>query len=177
MSLPEDDIQIFRVYQTWLNTGQLRYNFDEEECWLHLGKLWIFADKIRSPRLKNTTVDAIFEVVTKNSDISFAEPETVDFVFPETMPNPALRRMFVHLFLHLGHIPKHANMELYPQPFLATALRKAMSKTKIKLSVAPPVSAYYHEDCCGPCCKHGSVAEPMSSSAHPECLVRTGEDI
>jgi len=177
MSLPEDDVQIFRIYQTWLNTGQLRYNFDKEECWLHLGKLWIFADKICSTRLMNKTVDAFFEVVTKNSDLPFADPETVNYVFGKTMPGSPLRRMFVRIFLSYGYILDDDEMNAYPREFLATALRKAMSKTKIMLSVAPPVTEYYHEDCCGPCCKHGSVAEPISSSAHPECLVRTGEDI
>jgi len=152
MSLPEDDVQIFGIYQTWLNTDQLRYNFDEEECWLHLGKLWIFADKICSPRLKNKTVDALFEVVTKNSEVPFAEPETVDYVYGETMQGSVLRMIFIRIFLYLGHAEDDHKMHSYPQQFLAIALRMAMSRLNRKSPWALPVSARYHQDCCEPCC-------------------------
>ncbi len=175
MSLPEDDVQIFRIYRAWVYTGQLRYNFDEEECWLHLGKLWIFADKICSPRLKNKTLDAFFELITKNREVPFAKPETVDYVYGKTMPDSALRRIFVRLFLYLYSTSGGDKMDLYPQEFLAMALRKAMFRIKTKSSGALPASSAYHEDCSGTCCKHRSIAEPMSSSAHNKSLPRAAE--
>jgi len=177
MSLPEDDVQIFRIYRAWVYTGQLRYNFDEEECWLHLGKLWIFADKICSPRLKNKTLDAFFELITKNREVPFPKPETVDYVYGKTMPDSALRRIFVRLFLYLYSTSGADKMDLYPQEFLAMALRKAMFRIKTKSSGALPASSTYHEDCSETCCKHRSIAEPMSSSAHNKSLPRGAAEI
>ncbi len=66
-------------------------------------------------------------------------------------------------------------MDLYPQEFLAMALRKAMFRIKTKSSGALPASSAYHEDCSGTCCKHRSIAEPMSSSAHNKSLPRAAE--
>lgn len=172
MSLPEDDVQIFTIYRAWVYTGQLRYNFDEEECWLHLGKLWIFADKVCSPQLKNKTLDAFFELVTRNSEVPFARPETVGYVYDKTMPGSALRNIFVRLFLHLGYTSGDQKMDLYPQEFLAVALRKAMSRLKTMTSSTLPASSAYHEDCCGQCCKKRSITEPKTSRGHSKSLPR-----
>lgn len=177
LSLPEDDVQIFRIYRAWVYTGQLQYNFDEEECWLHLGKLWIFADKVCSPRLKNKTLDAFFELVLNNSEVPFAKPETVGYVYDKTMPGSALRRIFVRLYLHLGYTSGDKKMDMYPQEFLAIALRKAMSRMKTMASGALPASSAYHEECCGLCCKNRSIIEPKSSSVHTKSLPRGAAEI
>lgn len=118
-------------------TGQLRYNFDEEECWLHLGKLWIFADKICSPRLKNKTLDAFFELITKNSEVPFAKPETVDYVYGKTMPDSALRRIFVRLFLYLYSTSGGDKMDLYSQEFLAMCPEKGHVQDKDQVVWGP----------------------------------------
>ena len=149
MSLPDDDVQIFRVYQSWLNTGELRYNFDNEDMWLHLAKLWIFADKICSTVLKNRTIDAFFDIVTKNSDISFANADTVRFVFEHTMPKCPLRRVFARLFLWLGDCPKP--LSAYPVEFLEVPLKICMRLYPRQTS-HPPDRRIYHEACLEPCC-------------------------
>lgn len=61
--------------------------------------------------------------------------------------------------------------------FSRCALRKGMFRIKTKSSGALPASSAYHEDCSGTCCKHRSIAEPMSSSADSKSLPRGAAEI
>lgn len=150
MSLPHDDVQIFNIYQTWLNTGELRYNFDDEEWWMHLAKLWVFADKICSPQLRNKTTDAFFNVVAQNCDLQFAEAQTVHYVWENTMPGSYLRRILVRFFFYIGRYPEV--LSLYPHEFLSVSLGRAMDKVNLVPKGNLPKSSLYHQNCSEPCC-------------------------
>ncbi|KAL8687741.1 MAG: hypothetical protein Q9218_006173 [Villophora microphyllina] len=40
IALPEDDVEVFKVYYTWLNSGELRYTFGhDDEKWCVLGSI------------------------------------------------------------------------------------------------------------------------------------------
>ena len=159
ISLPDDDVQIFKIYQTWLNKGELRYNFDDEEWWLRLAKLWIFADKIRSIRLKNKTIDAFFDIINDNEEITFADTKTVHFVYENTAWDSPLRRIFVRFYLHLT--PLEEPPSLYPQEFLAAVVSKVLHYESVwrptrmgqDLRILGRRSEAFHEDCAEDCCK------------------------
>ena len=157
MSLPDDEVHIFKVYEAWLNSKELRYNFDEEECWLHLAKLWIFADKICSFQLKNKVTDAFYDVVSQNKDLSFAKPDVVHFIYEHTSPNSSLRSIICYLFYFTECC--RATYILYPQEFLAWTLRTAMKTLNSKRSKTPRGSEKYHEKCLEPCCKESMQSE------------------
>lgn len=155
--LPDDDVQVFKVYQTWLNTGSLRYIFDheKEEWWLHLAKLWIFTDKIRSPRLRNRVTDAFFDIVARNGsnvdkNFAYAQAGTVDYVYSNTYRGSPLRMIFVELYLYLS--PSNTSMRRYHPEFLATTLKEAMTNKGPPRNKLPR-SALYHMDCEDSCCK------------------------
>ena len=75
ISLLEDDVQLFRTYQTLPDPRKLRYNFDSKDCWLHLTELWIFADKVCSSGLKKKSVDSLFKTFTKRIIVPSADPK------------------------------------------------------------------------------------------------------
>ncbi|KAL8868199.1 MAG: hypothetical protein Q9174_005145, partial [Haloplaca sp. 1 TL-2023] len=129
ISLPEDYVQTFRVYQTWLQTGELRYNFDEEGLWLTLGKLWIFADKMCSPRFGNRIVDAIFDTLAQNKNESVPVPDvdTVHYIYDNTVKKSKLRRIFTRVFIMLA--PTNACLTAYPIEFLAEVIARISSDT------------------------------------------------
>ena len=129
ISLPEDHVQTFRIYQTWLLTGELRYNFDDEGLWLTLARLWIFADKICSPRFENSIVDAFFDILTENDNesVPVASADAVHYVYDHTVHGSRLRRLFTRFFIQLA--PKKTRLVEYPTEFLAAIISRMRSDT------------------------------------------------
>lgn len=158
--LPDDDVRLFGVYQTWLNTNQLRYSFEHEQCWLHLAKLWIFADKICALKFRNKVVDAFFDVYISNAGkVKFASAHTVNYVYEHTAVNSSLRELFLGLFFQMDH--DKPNMVPYPCFFLASIAEiclltegclSAMREEHDYMSYAGG-SHKFHEFCDGPSCR------------------------
>ena len=120
VSLPEDDVGTFKIYQTWLNTTQLRYNFDQVESWLCFAKLWVFADKIGSNALKNETIDAICLTVKKNPHLDWASPQAVCYTFDNTSSISPLRNLVVNHAYHAAeNSPPPSELENYPVAFVS----------------------------------------------------------
>lgn len=159
ISFPEDDVAVFKVYLTWLNLKTLRFNFDHEEWWCYLAKLWIFADKICAPKFMNKVVDAFFEVFFDNRDISFASAGAVHYVYEHTSTDSALRRIFVRFFLQMTM--KNINLQPYPHDFVVGVVSKILvnegCRQQIKTAQASIMtkshSRIYHQQCGNPCCK------------------------
>lgn len=164
LSMPEDDVDIFRIYQTWLNTGDLRYNFDGEIWWLRLARLWIFADKVSSHRLKNRTIDSFFDIVDKNKNMVFADAWITHYIFEHTSPLSPLRRLLSRLFFHLK--PSRDDLASYPPVFLAEVLGRARFHEPTWSAVAKVQSALVqkhrrsdlHMDCSLECCAKKNMA-------------------
>lgn len=120
VSLPEDDVETFKIYHAWLNTMQLRYNFDHVEWWLCFAKLWVFADKIGSIALKNRTADAICVTVKHNRSLDWASPRAVCYTFDNTSSDSPLRKLVVyHAFLSAWRRPLLSELENYPVAFVS----------------------------------------------------------
>ena len=121
VSLPEDDVGTFKIYQTWLNTAQLRYNFDHVEWWLCFAKLWVFADKIGSNDFKDRTVDAICATVKNNPNLNWASAPAVCYTFDNTSSDSPLRDLVVgHAYHTVEKIPRSSSeLENYPIAFVS----------------------------------------------------------
>lgn len=122
VSLPEDDVDTFKIYQTWLTTTQLRYNFDDGDWWLCFTKLWVFADKIGAVTLRNKVMDAMLDTVKKHPETPRASPHAVIYMY-ETMSGdcPVLTVFLTH-FLSSTTTRKDftwRELRAYPSAFLA----------------------------------------------------------
>ena len=158
-SLEEDEVPVFKVYQTWLNTHQLRYNFDSDEWWLHLSKLWIFADKIQASNFKNRVVDSFFSVFVGNLGLAFATADTVNYVYDNTTVVSYLRRLFIRFYLHM--FDHKIDLARYPHEFILEALTKITKdggcRNQIRAmqgAMDTKRSPMYHEECLDPCCRN-----------------------
>lgn len=159
VSLPEDEVPVFKVYQTWLNAQELRYTFDHEDWWLHLAKLWIFADKVCAYQFSNKVVDAFFKVFFDNTKLNFATAKVVNHVYDHTSSQSVLRRIFVRFFLQMADKP--IDLRFYPQDFLASVLHKLTAdkgyekyfKAKQVAIIHRANSYVYHQNCLKACCK------------------------
>lgn len=162
VSLPEDEVSVFKVYQTWLNAQELRYTFDHEDWWLHLSKLWIFADRMCAYQFSNKIVDAFFKVFFDNTELDFATPKVVNYVYENTASHSALRRIFVRFYLQLAY--RTIDLRSYPQEFLATVLRKLTAdkgyeryfKATQSAIINKDSSHLYHSNCGKICCKENT---------------------
>ena len=159
VSLPEDDVETFKIYQTWLNTTQLRYNFDHVEWWLCFAQLWVFADKIGSTALKNKTIDAICATVRDNCHLDWASPRAVCYTFDNTSTGSHLRWLVVcHAFVTTRKDITRNDLEIYPMAFLSRltsyALRNIpISQETLTSSIAKIFDGpRYHLECSDKCC-------------------------
>ena len=171
VSLPEDDVGTFRIYQTWLNTTQLRYNFDHVEWWLCFAKLWVLADKIRSTALRNRTVDAICATVRLSPDLHWASPQAVCYTFDNTSSDSPLRTLIVyHAYYNAKKSPSSSDLEVYPMAFLSRltyhTLRNAQIYTgTLTDNIAKSFeSPRYHLECSDKCC---TVTSSKKTSGKP----------
>ena len=158
-SLEEDEVPVFKMYQTWLNTHQLRYNLDGDEWWLHLSKLWVFADKIQASGFKNRVVDSFFSVFVANLGLTFATADTVTYVHDNTTVVSYFRRLFIRFYLHMFD-PK-IDMTPYPLEFISQVLKKITMNEGCRNQIRAmngvmdmKRSHFYHEECPDPCCKN-----------------------
>ncbi|KAL8792219.1 MAG: hypothetical protein Q9195_005175 [Heterodermia aff. obscurata] len=120
VSLPEDDVETFKIYQTWLHTKKLRYNFDHVEWWLCFAKLWVFADKMGSTSLQNDTIDAICATIRQNDTLPWASPSAVCFIFDNTSTGCPIRKLVLyHAYRTAREPPTHFELEDYHVGFLS----------------------------------------------------------
>ena len=163
-------MKTFKIYLTWLNTTQLRYNFDDVEWWLCFAQLWVFADKIGSTSLKNKTIDAICATIKQNRDLAWASPHAVCYTFDNTSSDCLLRHLVV---LHAYHNPVRnmssvSNLEHYPVAFLSRLTSMLFrnpqrwdSEGKFNNSVKRNFEATrYHIECSDTCCSENSNKKP-----------------
>ena len=157
-SLEEDEVPVFKVYQTWLNTHELRYNFDSDDWWLHLSKLWIFADKIQASNFKNLIIDSFFNVFIANPGLTFATADTVSYVYDNTTSVSCLRRLFIRFYMHM--VDHKIDLTPYPHDFIIAALIKITKdkncRNQVKAmhgAIDAKRSYFYHDECLDPCCK------------------------
>ena len=162
VSLPEDDVETFKIYQTWLNTMQLRYNFDHVEWWLCFAKLWVLADKIGSTALKNRTVDAICATIKHNPKLDWVSSHAVCYTFDNTSWDSPLRILVVsHALITSKKSPHNHELEDYPMTYVSSIawylLRHAQSRgsweTQIDKIEKEVEGRLFHEDCSDDCCR------------------------
>jgi hypothetical protein len=86
----DDDPAAFALFVDWIYGAELRSNNAQSE-WSHvqdLGALWVFADKIRLPEVKNE-VCLLYDVYLKRR---FVDVEEVRSIYRNTLEASGLRR-------------------------------------------------------------------------------------
>lgn len=104
IKLPEDDPEVFSVYQQWLYDGLIHtgsdtlfpQNDDEYEA---LVKAYILGEKLMDPEFKDSITDAIKD---KFRCLSRFDTGLTTLVFNETPSGSPLRRLWVDIYYHFG---------------------------------------------------------------------------
>lgn len=90
ITLPEEEPDIFRLFQGWLYTRELPK--DDRKA---LIKLWCFGDRRAVPLLQNQAIDTIREV---NNERRTEPTNMVRYVFNNTTPDAPLRHFLIVSF-------------------------------------------------------------------------------
>lgn len=163
VTLPNYGVEVFKIYQSWLNTMQVRYNFDDgENWWVRFVKLWTFADNIGSTTLKNTIAEAIQATICQNSSIRCPSPKIVTYTYDQTSDDSPLRELLVRMFLHRSYCyePK---LEDYPADFVRKLAGFLLTHARNCSRYCGRAKGYteeipftvIHRDCTSKCCKEG----------------------
>ncbi|WEW60202.1 hypothetical protein PRK78_005687 [Emydomyces testavorans] len=98
ISLPEDNPDTFERFLQWLYSGSFSLSgiaTDEEvdERYLQLSELYVLADKLEVPHLKNDVIDELF--VMKRHPDKPPQAEVISYVYENTGEKSPLRKLMV----------------------------------------------------------------------------------
>jgi len=104
VSLPDDEPDVFSVYQQWLYNGLIHtilgFVLEPDDEYELLVKAYIFGEKIVDVAFKNSVVDAITEKVNQFG----LNTRLTSLVFDDTAPASPLRRLWLDVYYHLGKV-------------------------------------------------------------------------
>ena len=157
VDLPEDDVEVFKDFETWLYTKKLLNVKKVTQKSLHLIKVFIFADKIRVLGLKNATLDKLRMRATKDH-IAPATPDAIHYAWENTAAGSPLRRLLTDIFAY-NVKPESAEEDIlaYPIEFIADVTIVNMRRLPIRLKdeIAPfehDATSYHEHDSSCSCC-------------------------
>jgi len=157
--LPEDDPNIFSVYQQWLYVGliQTRPNsapFKTDDEFRTLVKAYILGEKIMDSNFKDSIVDAIVEKLRLAHRF---DTGLTDLVFDNTLPASPLRRLWLDAYYNFGS-PAWLDASLVGSPinaeFMVEFSRYQMEFRSSSGAFGPDAmfgSCTYHEHGLRPC--------------------------
>lgn len=151
-------MEVFKIYQTFLNTTRLHYNFDDEEWWLCFAKLWVFADKIGSPSLKKHTLQAMVNTMKDNPSLPCASPRAVAYTMDKTcLGSPLGMALVRHFLVQAGTLVSMPKLDEYPQVFVSEMLQHLLNhaqRCRMWRHNFDPETVWTEPDgeCTGSCC-------------------------
>lgn len=93
ISLPEEDVEVFKAFKTWIYTKGLPGLLDDEKCVSELlSRLWCFGDRREIPAFQNECIKAIIAGM-KSSNI--VPTPWLEYIYEYTMPGSPLRRLII----------------------------------------------------------------------------------
>lgn len=123
VELPDQDVEIVEVVESWLYTRKLRQDhtkaLDERDL-SHLIGAYVFGERFDMPLLRNAVVNAI--VAHKSVVTGLAKPTDIQYLYDHSPLGSHLRRLLVAVFAfnvatdwfesHLDDFPKEFVFEL-----------------------------------------------------------------
>jgi hypothetical protein len=154
--LPEDDPEVFAVYQQWLYHGRICTSttdfepgtMDEYEL---LGHAYILGDKFVDVGFKDCVTDAILEKLLKQTHFSL---RLTDEVFDNTLSHSPLRRLWMDIYYWTG-CADWLDEDTVGQPinldFMAEFSRFQMRQRERQSSCPITTPCNYHQHRAGEC--------------------------
>ena len=149
ISLPEDDVEVFKVFERWLYTEDFHCSTGTSNVYLHLAKVYCFGDKVGIRALKHGALDALRENVLNANDVPI-ESDLTNFVWQNTVAQSSLRKLLVDLFTYRVAAEDVENDILaYPTEFIADVTILNMKRLQYAEDVVPyehDATQYYECD-------------------------------
>ncbi|KAI9681751.1 MAG: hypothetical protein M1829_000496 [Trizodia sp. TS-e1964] len=118
LSLPEDDVETFRRFISYIYSGLILSDNLYKYAYLHstpnilleFVRLYILADKFQMPRMKNEVIDAIREVHLESVNLEI-HVEAFRLAYENTLRSSPLRKVLAFLFCLA--LQSHNDIEAY----------------------------------------------------------------
>ncbi|THW92588.1 hypothetical protein D6D15_03075 [Aureobasidium pullulans] len=101
LSLPDDCIGVFNVFNKYIYTRQLCDEEDNDVSWDLLMRCWLFGDKHIIPSFQNKVMDALY---SKSVKLNVLPIFYLTLVYSNTLPGAPLRRMLIDCVAFRGNI-------------------------------------------------------------------------
>lgn len=157
VKLPDEKPKMFSTYLQWIYTGQVVDHGEpesEEEVLSCLLPLYILADKLGTPKLKNDCIDLIRELLVRKNAI-FGSADT-EIAFDNTPTTSSLRKLVVDTWVYTrprDDLLETAYLEECPHEFVCAVMqglyyaakRNAFSLDRHQIPEEKKAKCYYHE--------------------------------
>ncbi|THY29894.1 hypothetical protein D6D01_03442 [Aureobasidium pullulans] len=149
LSLPDDCIGVFNVFNKYIYTRQLSDGEDSDVSWELIVGCWLFGDKYIIPSFQNKIMDVLY---SKSLKLKVIPTKSLKLIYNDTLPGAPLRRILVDWAAFRGNMKLMMSTEMnfqWPREALvdlATILggKKAEEIGVFALPVNNAAKCYYH---------------------------------
>ncbi|KAI4201797.1 MAG: hypothetical protein LQ350_002997 [Teloschistes chrysophthalmus] len=124
VKLPDDEPEVFEIFQNWLYRDHLELTSVEASKMTLLLGLWVFGDKIQAPGFQNAAIEALRDRTVGSPRIF--RLKDILFAYNNTPSASALREFIVDLYVWEGAIGESIEKFLnedYPCDFIASVVQ------------------------------------------------------
>jgi hypothetical protein len=138
--LPDDDPEIFKIYQHWLYFGQIYcvYLFGQPKEYAVLAKASVLGDKLMDGDFKDAVIDCIVDALCKDQVFDVG---LTNYVYEHTTATSPLRRLWQDIYMWAGN-PTWLDENVIPEPlngdFAVDLSRRQMEMAFVAAQSRPP---------------------------------------
>ncbi|KAL9586211.1 MAG: hypothetical protein Q9203_003942 [Teloschistes exilis] len=124
INLPDDEFEVFEIFQNWLYRDNLELTQVEASKMTLLLGLWVFGDKLQVPGFQNAAIEALRDRTVGSPRI--CRLKDILFAFGNTSPASPLRQFIVDLYVWEGTIGESIEKFLregYPHDFIVSVVQ------------------------------------------------------
>ncbi|KAL9582618.1 MAG: hypothetical protein Q9212_003197 [Teloschistes hypoglaucus] len=122
--LPDDEYEVFEIFQNWLYRDKLELTSAEAAKMTLLLGLWVFGDKIQAPGFQNAAIEALRDRTVGTPRIF--RLKDILFAFGNTLTKSPLRQFIVDLYVWEGAVGESIEKFLhegYPSEFIVSVVQ------------------------------------------------------
>jgi hypothetical protein len=140
MELPNTEVDVFEMFNRWLYTGTLRENGKlwDSASFDTLVELYVFADMVRIPALKNCALRGLDAAAT---DVDEIPVDKLKYIWENTTPDSNLRRFAIDQCVweldEEGFNDEH--LEKFPNVEVCLCIMRAMHRRYTKKTTINPL--------------------------------------
>ncbi len=121
VNVPDDTIEIFKVFETWLYTQNIALDAQQKNGYRFTIDLFIFANKYQAHEFQNACMDLLYQRFKESRTL--CTPLDICYIWLNTVQHSPLRAYLIHLYTYDCLLRDVIDaQDLYPKSFVRNVL-------------------------------------------------------